>query len=485
MTQYGKCSNFGLCNKADMREVQAIPDGAPFLCQQCGRALTVAYAGAPQAGARRSGGLLTIVVIGLVLGALAGAAYFFTHRGSATPGSASSSSESIFHTGTDLAPRLRLSGSNTIGAELGPDLAQAWLASRGARDLQREQTGPDETRVVGTLNGSPVAIGIRAHGSATAFTDLANGNGDLTADANQRVLGLDGVAVIVNDANPVDSMTKDEVANIFAEGMSARHWNLYARDDKSGTWDTFKDRVMGTRTLGTAKRFEDSRALAEAVARDPDGIGFVGLPYTENVKVLKIAEKGAIPLRPNKLTVRTEDYPLSRRLYLYVPENAKPEAREFVRFALSPAGQDVVEKAGFVGQKPEIAAVVEAPKNAPAGYTQMVPQSDRLTQDFRFLTGSSELEPKAVDDLKRLSSAMSSQYAGRSIILIGFSDSTGSPSANKALSLKRAQAVAEQLKQEGITPALVEGFGAELPVADNDMPEGREKNRRVEVWLRK
>ena len=147
-----------------------------------------------------------------------------------------------------------------------------------------------------------------------------------------------------------------------------------------------------------------------------------------------------------------------------------------------------MQKAGFVGQKAEIAApsdAADAPKNAPAGYTQMIPQSDRLTQDFRFRTGSSELEPKAVDDLKRLSAAMASQYAGRSIILIGFSDATGGAPANKALSLKRAQAVAEQLKQEGITPALVEGFGQELPVADNTSPEGREKNRRVEVWLRK
>jgi phosphate transport system substrate-binding protein len=60
--------------------------------------------------------------------------------------------------------------------------------------------------------------------------------------------------------------------------MSARHWNLYALDDKSGTWDTFKDRVMGTRALGSARRFEDSAALAQSVSRDPDGIGFVGLP---------------------------------------------------------------------------------------------------------------------------------------------------------------------------------------------------------------
>jgi phosphate transport system substrate-binding protein len=131
-------------------------------------------------------------------------------------------------------------------------------------------------------------------------------------------------------------MTKEEVAAAFSRGPSSRHWNLYARDEKSGTWDTFKDRVLGSSALASAKRFEDSRELATAVSRDPDGIGFVGLPYAVGVKVLKIADRGAIALRPNTLTVRTEDYPLSRRLYFYVPANAKPEAREFVRFALSP-----------------------------------------------------------------------------------------------------------------------------------------------------
>jgi phosphate transport system substrate-binding protein len=45
--------------------------------------------------------------------------------------------------------------------------------------------------------------------------------------------------------------------------------------------------------------------------------------------------------------------------------------------------------------------------------------------------------------------------------------------------------VRSALESEGIRPAVVEGFGEELPVADNATPEGREKNRRVEIWLRR
>ena len=68
---------------------------------------------------------------------------------------------------------------------------------------------------------------------------------------------------------------------------------------------------------------------------------------------------------------------------------------------------------------------------------------------------------------------------------MGFADNTGAASLNLDLSKRRAGAVAEQMRRQGIEPVLVTGFGADLPVADNSTPEGREKNRRVEVWIRK
>ena len=99
--------------------------------------------------------------------------------------------------------------------------------------------------------------------------------------------------MIVNEANDVDAMTKDEVAQIFSGASTGREWHVYAMDDRSGTYDTFKDRVLGSRSLvSTAKPFEDSRSLATAVAQDRNGIGFVGLPYAVGVKVLAVAEKG-------------------------------------------------------------------------------------------------------------------------------------------------------------------------------------------------
>lgn len=499
--RYGRCTNFGLCTKADTKESQTVPEGSDFVCQECKRPLTPLGATGTRTGGQRSN--LPLLLLALLLLLLGGGTYLFNRRdrrSEATPsGAAPPANARVL---------LRLSGSNTIGASLIPDLVESWLKSKGATDVRRSAPSADETTVNAELDGGPVSVLVKAHGSATAFADLGStscdigmasrkikpqeaeelrskGLGDLTSNADERVLGLDGVAVIVNDAYNRDSMTTREIADIFSGTGSGQNWQVYARDEKSGTYDTFKDRVLGSRSLvSSAKRVEDSRELASAVSKNRDAIGFVGLPYAVGVKVLAVAEQGATPLVPNTMTVRTESYPLSRRLYLYLPDNAKNEAREFVRYALSPQGQDIVEKDGFIGQKVDVVQG-QAPASAPKGYLELMPSADRLSVDFRFRTGSSELDSKAVDDIKRVSGAMSSQYSGRGVMLVGFADSTGNPSANVRLSKDRAQAVSAQMQRQGITPVSILGFGQELPVADNSTPEGREKNRRVEVWLRK
>ena len=97
---------------------------------------------------------------------------------------------------------------------------------------------------------------------------------------------------------------------------------IYARDNKSGTFDTFKTLVLGAKALAPgAARFEDSNTLSEAVAGDRNGIGFIGLPYVHGAKALAVSEEGARALQATRLTVATEDYPLSRRLCLYTPAN--------------------------------------------------------------------------------------------------------------------------------------------------------------------
>src|SRR5262249_45300811 len=129
--------------------------------------------------------------------------------------------------------------------------------------------------------------------------------------------------------------------------------NVYARDDKSGTFDTFKSLVLGKdkKLVKTAKRIEDSRELSNAVASDPNGIGFVGLPYVGNTASIAVYEEGLQPLRPSAKSINARTYLLYRELYFYIPQkNLNKMARELVAFALSDEGQDIVKQVGFVSQ---------------------------------------------------------------------------------------------------------------------------------------
>jgi phosphate transport system substrate-binding protein len=159
--------------------------------------------------------------------------------------------------------------------------------------------------------------------------------------------------------------------------------------------------------------------------------------------------------------------------------------RSFVDFALSKAGQSVVAANGFVEQNVKSEAV-NVVAEAPPDYKRLTEGAERLSLNFRFRPASSALDNKALPDLDRVSSFISDlKYSGKDLMLFGFADGAGSKDANCRLSKERAQAVSDQLSQRGLNPATVNGFCSELAVASNDNEDGREKNRRVEVWLRK
>jgi phosphate transport system substrate-binding protein len=125
------------------------------------------------------------------------------------------------------------------------------------------------------------------------------------------------------------------------------------------------------------------------------------------------------------------------------------------------------------------------PADAPPGYANDVNGAAKLNIIFHFRPGSTQLDAKALADMKRLVDLLhNSTYQGRHVLLFGFSDNYGGSRTNLRISKQRAQAVAEQLQNRGLAPSLVNGYGKALPIAPNETEEGREENRRVEVWLR-
>ncbi|HTD36328.1 MAG TPA: phosphate ABC transporter substrate-binding/OmpA family protein [Candidatus Limnocylindrales bacterium] len=514
----GRCINFGGCTKADTKE--QIPMASPdAICPECGKPLI----------ADSSRGSILIVVLGLGCLALVvvGAAFGIRSllgRGSPSPGPvanatpASAAAPASPRAAAPSVALLRLCGSNTIGSQLGPELVKAYLLKNGATQVTQQELAADEHLVTATLNGGAVSVSVAAHGSATAFEGLRRGAcdvgmasrgikrqemahlaslGDMTSRASEHVIGLDGIAVIVNPSNPVDALTVDQLRNIYAGrvgnwkqvGGRASQISVEARDDKSGTYDTFSSLVLGKQKLVRgAKRFEDSRALSDTVSGQPNAIGFIGLPYVGNSKALKVAS-GGLAIAPNPLTVGRETYPLTRRLYLYTASNpSNAQVRRFIDFVQSPDGQRTVERAGFVatvvGETPVAVKNGSVPPGAPAEYARIVRSSDQLPFNFYFKTGSPALDNKAYVDVGRLVAIVSTKReAGRKVVLVGFADSTGTHDANRALSIARAESVKRELISQGVNVKEATGFGDALPIRDNATEDGRQKNRRVEIFL--
>jgi phosphate transport system substrate-binding protein len=123
---------------------------------------------------------------------------------------------------------------------------------------------------------------------------------------------------------------------------------------------------------------------------------------------------------------------------------------------------------------------------APAEYRRLTSGAERLSLHFRFRSGSAELDNKAIADLDRVIASLNDlKLSAQNVMLFGFADSSGAHNSNTTLSQDRAQAVADGFAPYGLTTKVVTGFGSAMPpVASNATPEGREKNRRVEIWVK-
>ena len=415
------------------------------------------------------------------------------------------------------APLLRIQGSNTIGAKLAPALVRGLLQEQGLRDVTLQPGAANEQLASGfTADGQRLMITVAAHGSGTGFVALKDGSAELAASSRpvkaaeaqalqafgdmrsreaEQVIAIDGLAIIVNPANPLTSLTTSELAAIFAGDI--RDWSqlggppgairLYARDDNSGTYDTFKELVLvpQAKSLNSAaSRYESSDELSEQVGHDPQGIGFIGLPYIHGNKALAIADGDSAPMLPSRELVATEDYPLSRRLFFYLrPGEDNPWAQALTDYAQSAAGQAIVAQSGFIEQTVKAMEVATA-EDMPEEYRQLAREARRLNVNFRFREGSATLDNKAQYDLERVAAYLKAQdKLYRKVVLVGFGDPKSKADRAKLLSRLRGLVVSRELGNSGLMPREVIGFGDELPVAANNADEGRQKNRRVEIWV--
>ncbi|MDT8410768.1 MAG: phosphate ABC transporter substrate-binding/OmpA family protein [Wenzhouxiangellaceae bacterium] len=411
--------------------------------------------------------------------------------------------------------QIRMHGSNTVGEELAPALIRGWLERDGYDRIEVRQDAELERTIVGR-NGAGQArtVQLHAHGSSTSFRALDAGLADLGMSSrrirsaeveqlkflgkldrpdNEFVIGIDGLAVIVHPSNPIAALSIDQVRAVFSGKI--RNWRelggndalvtLYARAENSGTWDSFKSMVLQGAELARSRRFESSSELSDLVSNDPNAIGFIGLPYVRAARALAISSGGE-PVLPERFSSATEDYPLSRRLYIYVPDQQlESQAGSLARFAISAAGQKIVDRIGFVGQAVE-ARRVALPANAPEAYKTFVEGALRASMNFRFKPGYPELDSKSRRDLDRLVGFMKKpENRELEVLLMGFADPSETMKYfSLTLSHDRVDYVAALLSRAGVFVSRVRGFGDALLLAHGTGVQSQAKNRRVEVWLK-
>jgi phosphate transport system substrate-binding protein len=127
----------------------------------------------------------------------------------------------------------------------------------------------------------------------------------------------------------------------------------YGRQSTSGTYDFVKKNVLNKDDYrADIQEMQGNSLLCDSVARDENGISYVGYGYAakrDDVKILAVKKEDASEaIRPDNASVGSMEYPISRYLFCYT--NGKPAGvtQAFLAFALSDEGQKIVEEVEYV-----------------------------------------------------------------------------------------------------------------------------------------
>ncbi|NIR42723.1 MAG: PstS family phosphate ABC transporter substrate-binding protein [Gemmatimonadetes bacterium] len=180
-------------------------------------------------------------------------------------------------------------------------------------------------------------------------------------------VALDGLSVVVNPANDfVDCLTVEDLKRIWEPGSDIESWSqvrpewpdlemsLYGPGIDSGSFDYFTETIVGEEDASRADyaASEDDNVLVFGVTGDPGALGYFGHAYyVESPDLLKLVavDAGAGCILPNRETVASGSYPLTRPLFLYVDESEliREEVVRFLRYYLAEAGAMAAE-VGYV-----------------------------------------------------------------------------------------------------------------------------------------
>lgn len=250
----------------------------------------------------------------------------------------------------NAAEKIVIKGSDTLGAKMVPQLKEEFKAIKAKEGIE----------VTFEIAAEGSSTGIAAVIAKTADLGMSSRDAKGTEISKGLLVGIrmesivvakDGIAIIVQDQNPLDEISPREVEKIFTgdvENWSAINGkpgsiSIYTRNTSSGTYAVFQEMALRRRDYASSsQKMAGNEQIASEVAKNANGIGYVGLAY--------VGTPGVKPLPVNGIAPDDPDYPFARPLYYYYDANAemRPIVKEFVDFCLGPRGQEIVESVHFI-----------------------------------------------------------------------------------------------------------------------------------------
>ncbi|BDQ01835.1 phosphate ABC transporter substrate-binding protein [Ignavibacterium sp.] len=166
------------------------------------------------------------------------------------------------------------------------------------------------------------------------------------------LIAKDGLSIYVNPNNIVNDLTVDQIKKIFTGKI--KNWKEVGgkdtviipvlRNPNSGTYLYFKEHVLDDEeytknglTLPTTKE------IIKFISENDNAIGYGGVGYKEGIVQIRV--EGVFPVEEN---IRNDSYPITRYLHFFVSETPSGNVKKFIDWTLSPKGQSVIRKAGFI-----------------------------------------------------------------------------------------------------------------------------------------
>ena len=253
------------------------------------------------------------------------------------------------------------------GSDTMVNLAQAWA--------EAYNKAHPEVSVQVSGGGSGVGIASLIDGVAEMAnasrkmkdTELKRAEANTGERPQEFVVALDALAVYVHPDNPLESITLEQLADIYGEGGQTTKWSQLgventacktdeitrvSRQNNSGTYHYFREAVLGDARdykLGSIDQ-SGSKDVVALISKTPCAIGYSGMGYrTEAVKWLPLARKSGEPgVEPSVAAAKDGSYPIARPLLIYMLGEPSGAVKDYLDWIQSAEGQRIVAEMGYV-----------------------------------------------------------------------------------------------------------------------------------------